>query len=184
LWATAETLFHPANRTGEGRRSLGGPEHGAAWWDTAGDDLWEVRLEVYDASGATLLDTATHRIQLDNTGPSAEVEITSGSGNCGKFSPGTSISGTFTARDAHFDSYALNILPDINPSGTGEPTPPGGTAQTAPSGDSWSLNTTGMKPCGYVVEVRARDRAILNSSHGGHHTRDTEGFCIEANANA
>jgi hypothetical protein len=151
-----------------------------AWWNTAGDDRWEVRLEVYNPAGTTLLDVDTHRIQLDNTAPEAEIEITSGTGNCGKFGEGTTISGVFKARDAYLRSYALNVLPgDINDPGEGIPSPPSGTSQTSSSGDSWSLDTTGMQACGYVLEVVARDRAILNSSSVGHRRRDTVGFCLE-----
>lgn len=151
-----------------------------AWWDTTGNERWDVRLEVYNPAGTTLLDIDSHRLQLDNEAPEAEIEITSGGGNCGKFAEGTTISGLFKARDIYFRSFDLNVLPDdINDPGEGVPTPSSGTTQTAVSGDSWSLDTTGMQACGYVLEVVARDRAILNSASVGHQRRDTVGFCLE-----
>ena len=148
-----------------------------AWWNTGGDEDWEVRLEVYDPTGAVLLDTDTHRIQLDNTSPDAEIEITSGGGNCGKFNVGDIISGTFKARDLNFRSYGLHVLPsNINPN---TPTPSSGIVQTPVAGSAWSLNTAGMQPCGYVIEVGVRDRAIINSASVGHHRQAQAGFCLD-----
>jgi hypothetical protein len=46
-------------------------------------------------------------------------------------------------------------------------------------GDAWTLDTKDMKPCGYVIQVIASDRAIVNSQYNGHHTPDSAGFCLE-----
>ncbi len=151
-----------------------------AWWDTTGDDRWIVRLEVF--SFANVFQGAdAHRIQLDNTSPDAGVEITSGAGNCGKFVVGDVLSGDFFARDQYFGHYSLRIKPNINTPPIGVPNPSSGNTQTAPApGDSWTLGTTDMLPCGYIIEVSVRDRSILNSVHGSHHWRgDSAGFCLE-----
>lgn len=148
-------------------------------WDSAGNALWYVRLSVYDGGGI-LQGTDTHRIQLDNTWPDASIEITTGSGDCGKFDVGTSLAGNFVARDDYLSGYSLSVEPVINPPGVGVPVPSSGLVNTAPApGDPWSLDTTDMKACGYVIRVVASDRAILNSQSVGHHTPDSAGFCLE-----
>ena len=150
-----------------------------AQWDTAGNLKWTVRLSTYNAGGL-LVGIDTHVIQLDNTGPEASIEITSGAGNCGKFTIGQTLSGTFVARDTYLSGYTLNVEPAINPPGIGVPVPSSGLVNTpvAP-GHGWTLNTGGMQPCGYVIRVVASDRAILNSQSVGHHVSDSAGFCLD-----
>jgi hypothetical protein len=63
---------------------------------------------------------------------------------------------------------------------SGPVVPASGTTQTAASpGDAWSLNTTTMSPCGYVVTVTALDRAVVNSASVGHWVSASAGFCLE-----
>lgn len=139
-----------------------------AWWDSTGDDLWEVRIQILGLPGQDM-----HRIQLDNTGPIVDVEITGG--NCGKFNVGDAMSGTFVARDDYLGSWSLGTSPFSGPV-----LPGSGITQTSlPPGDAWSLNTASMSPCGYVIQVTAVDRAIVNSASVGHWASDTEGFCLE-----
>ncbi len=123
---------------------------------------------------------------------------TTPAGECGDFAVGKYIIGRFKATDEHFRSYSLTVLPtDIG----GVPTPqnfarvPAATSYPAiptsgislpappaypiplPSG-IWQLNTQGMLPCGYVVEIVVRDRTIVNSGSIGWWRRDTIGFCL------
>jgi hypothetical protein len=150
-----------------------------AQWDTTGDAKWYVRLSVYDGGG-NLQGTDTHLIQLDNTGPDASITITTGTGDCGKFPIGTVLSGSFVARDDYLGSYSLGVEPAVNDPGEGVPIPSSGLVNTAPApGDTWSLDTTGMRSCGYVIRVVAVDRAIVDSQWVGHHTPDSAGFCLE-----
>jgi hypothetical protein len=147
-------------------------------WYSGGDDLWEVKIDIAD-----FLDNLVpgaipdiHRIQLDNTAPAASVHIDS-AGDCGKFGVGVTLNGHFVARDANFGSYSLGTLPFAGPVSPGS-----GTTQTAVApGDPWSLNTTGMTPCGYDLHLVVADRSIVNSSWGAHNvsTADT-GFCLLA----
>jgi hypothetical protein len=154
-----------------------------AEWDSAGDAVWWVRLSVYDGGGV-FQGSDTHLIQLDNTAPEASIEITSGAGNCGKFNPGDVLSGTFVARDDYLSHYTLGVEPAINPSGVGTPIPSGGSANTAVApGDPWTLDTTGMMPCGYIIRVVAVDRAIVNSQSVGHYSSDSKGFCLDVQQN-
>ena len=151
-----------------------------AQWDTTGDAKWEVKLSVYDAGGI-LLSTDTHLIQLDNTWPEASINITTGPGNCGKFTIGTLLQGKFVARDLYLSSYNLYLTPSVNPPGIGVPSPSSGLVNTAVApGDDWSLDTTLMATCGYVINVQVIDRAIVNSQSLGHYSYGSAGFCLEA----
>ena len=152
-----------------------------AQWNSTGDEKWIVKLSTF--KNGNLVGTEEHQIQLNNTGPEAEIEITSGTGNCGKFSIGTQLSGTFVARGDKPDylgHYRLGVEPAVNPLGVGVPTPNSGVLNTlnAP-GDPWTLDTTGMQACGYVIRVIAVDRAIVNSQKVGHRAVDSAGFCLE-----
>jgi hypothetical protein len=154
-----------------------------AQWDSSGDDKWEVKLSTFD-SGGGFVGQDTHLLQLDNTGPEAAIEITTGTGDCGKFTIGTPLSGTFVARDDYLSHYSLGVEPAVNPAGIGVPSPDSGLVNTAIApGDTWTLDTTGMRSCGYVIRVTASDRAIINSQSVGHHAGDSSGFCLEAPSN-
>jgi hypothetical protein len=150
-----------------------------AQWDTTGDAKWRVRLSVYNAGGI-LQGTDTHVIRLDNTAPEASIAITTGTGNCGKFTIGTLLAGTFVSRDTYLGRYKLEVLPAVNPAGVGVPAPNSGISNTAPApGDAWTLDTTNMLACGYVIRVVAVDRAIINSQSVGHSSSASAGFCLE-----
>lgn len=155
-------------------------------WAPAGDDLWQIRLELFTSGAVFLGSTAWHKIQLDNTAPSTvtspptlDIHIDSG-GDCKDFTVGVVVNGHFVARDIHFGHYSLVTLPaSMSPN---SPVPSSGNSQTAPApGDLWSLNTAGMSPCGYVVVLQAWDRSILNSVPGQHnYNQDDVGFCLRA----
>jgi hypothetical protein len=150
-----------------------------AQWDTTGDAKWIVKLSTFDGGG-TLVGIDTHLIQLDNTGPEASITITTGTGDCGKFPIGTVLTGSFVARDNNLGSYNLGVEPAVNDPGEGVPSPSSGLVNTAPvPGDAWSLDTTGMKSCGYIIRVVASDRAIVDSQSVGHHASHSAGFCLE-----
>jgi len=156
-------------------------------WAPAGDDLWQIRLELFTGGGILMGSTLWHRIQLDNTAPSTvtvppmlDIHIDSG-GDCKDFTVGAVINGYFVARDIHFGHYDLVTLPaSMSPN---SPVPSAGNTQTAPApgGHIWNLDTKGMAPCGYVVLLKAWDRSILNSVPGQHnYNQDDVGFCLRA----
>lgn len=150
-----------------------------AHWDSSGDARWIVTLTAYDGAG-NLVSTDSQLIQLDNTAPDASIDITTGTGNCGKFASGSTIGGTFVARDAHLGSWSIGIKPPgINDPGEGITTPSAGTTNTAISGDAWTLDTTGMRGCGYIAEVVAVDRTIVASQSQGWSRSASVGFCLE-----
>ncbi len=150
-----------------------------AQWDTTGDALWWVKLTVYDGAGNPL-STDAHLIQLDNTWPEASIEITTGTGNCGKFAIGTLLKGNFVARDLNLSHYNLATFPSINTAPVGVPNPSSGLVNTAVApGNTWDLDTTLMVPCGYVIWVEAVDLTIRDSQYVGHYTPASAGFCLE-----
>lgn len=159
-----------------------------ALWDTTGDELWDVLLEVATApNSASIVATVMHRIQLDNTWPQVDIHIDTvdgipvGIADCKDFLVGVKLAGRFVARDTYFGSYGLGTLPFAAPAGQLVPT--SGNIQTAPApGDVWKLDTKGMKECGYVLEVSAVDRAILNSGSVGHYSSTSVGFCLRSPA--
>jgi hypothetical protein len=167
-----------------------------ARWNTAGlSGRWIIRVVAkHPVTNMTWVSNVV-AVQLDNTAPSADIQITSGGGDCADFRVGETISGTYSATDAHFNALSLRVLPTKIggvPSGGSftapAPLPPGGTmpvsrsyaAGVAATGESgtWSLDTTGMRPCGYVVEVGVTDRTIVNSGGIGRYNRATVGLCL------
>jgi hypothetical protein len=150
-----------------------------AQWDSTGDAKWQVKLSTFDGGG-NMVGEDIHLIQLDNTGPKVSITITSGTGDCGKFQIGAILTGTFVARDTYLGSYSLGVEPAVNDPGEGVPSPSSGLVETSPApGDAWSLDTTGMISCGYVIRVSAVDRAIIDSQGVGHSASDSSGFCLE-----
>ena len=52
------------------------------------------------------------------------------------------------------------------------------TTATTQSG-TWSLDTHGLDPCGYVVRLDGYDRTIVNSGYVGWDGHAFEGFCLK-----
>ena len=160
-----------------------------AQWQTAGkpNDLWQIKMDLYDPSTSTFfpaVNTAT--ILLDNVAPSPNISITSGGGSCGDFYVGDKISGNYSVSDLHFYLLSLELLPGGGGAFTAPvPLPrfwtdPG--ASTFGDAGTWTLDTTGLPPCGYVVVLNAYDRTIVNSAYIGNYNDATTGFCLKAKA--
>jgi hypothetical protein len=176
---------------------LANMENVLGYWTPAGDDLWEIRLEIATGAEVVIDSTPWYRIQLDNTGPvrkpkgeapliadTMDISIETGGGDCADFTVGQSIAGRFVARDPHFGAHTLTTLPtSMAPNA---PNPPGGLVQTppalpSPGGSGWMLETTGMDPCGYVILLQVWDRTIVGSRPGSHNYNFTDvGFCLRA----
>jgi hypothetical protein len=106
-------------------------------------------------------------------------------GDCSDIDEGTTITGTFVARDIHFGSFQLSTLPNTATTPSNNPTTTVlSTSESAPypSGSPWLLDTNtpvNMEPCGYVVLLEASDRSIVNSVSGQHNSNRTSvGFCL------
>jgi hypothetical protein len=166
-----------------------------ALWNTSGDDLWEVQLDLSTAPTAASIFVSSpwYRLQLDNTAPQGppaspltmDIHITSGGGDCKDIAQGDTIIGDFIADDLHFGGWSLSTEPNTLTTPSNQPTVTGLVSTSpapAPAGHSWSLNTAtpiSMKPCGYVVRLDVVDRTIVNSVPGQHNGNHIEvGFCL------
>ncbi|WP_251343631.1 peptidoglycan-binding domain-containing protein [Haloplanus halophilus] len=180
-----------------------------ALWHTSDDGVYDLKVEAkrgdgqpVDAAAVTYPDGTTESelvIQLDNTAPDAEIDITEvvpgGSGDaepaaeCDFFNIGDTIRGTFTADDEHFRTgptpwapYRFVVRPGGPASGARprERPPAGpGTVRARGGGDGdWELETSGMQSCGYVVALDVADNVIVNNNYSGHRRGDSEGFCL------
>jgi hypothetical protein len=173
-----------------------------AVWNTAQPmtGKWEIRVEALDPSGPTTYSAAvtdcvdgTSRqdviVKLDEVPPVVSISIeefsTDGgttwhpAAECDDFARGVKIRGHYSVGDEHFSSLSLRVEPAgaangaaVVPSSRAYPiVPTGGETGT------WTLDTSAMDPCGYVVRIEAHDRTIVNAS-GGWHAFDTVGFCL------
>ena len=151
---------------------------------STGDDLWETTLEL---AGTGAVDA--QRFQLDNTLNAASLDPANSAHlafdpdqvaatNCGKFTQGMTIQGTFDARDVWLRSWTFSLLPFGLPAGA-LTTSVGPSTSEAPVGSTWSLDTTGLQPCGYVLRLRVSDRAVVNSSSATRSVPVDIGFCLE-----
>ncbi len=150
-----------------------------------GDDRWDFTLELDTPSN--VVDTA--RVRMDNTVRNvAHVADTLNAGDLALETaaqctvPHGPVNGRFVARDRHFSSWSISVL-----GGTGTPLPPiplsvgisAGT-ETPFSGTPFTLDFSdpAIPPCGYVVRLTIRDRAIVNSHALSHHTTVDRGICL------
>ena len=64
--------------------------------------------------------------------------------------------------------------------GPPNPTPGSGLSNVPPAPTGWTLTMPATAdPCGYVVQIESYDRAVVNSSPGGHnYGRDDTGLCL------
>jgi hypothetical protein len=144
-------------------------------------------------------------LQLDNLPPQSDLVITSGGGACADFDIGDLIEGTYSVSDQgnHFGAFHLYVEPSpqadtgqltVDPAPSGPPVVvgpvappnisrsytglPGGVPTIGESG-TWSLDTSQMPRCGYVVRMDAWDRTNVNSSGPGWWaTPITVGLCL------
>ncbi len=161
--------------------------------------LWEIKLEAKLPNGTTVPAGAifcpkdgtfrsTVIVDLDEAAPTAKIDITGfsrGGGpvqpatDCGKFEVGDVIHGTYSTFDleGHFNSLSLGVLPSgnpVNPSSRSYP-----IVSTNGEAGTWTLDTSGMEPCGYVVELGVNDRTIVSSGTIGWPNSASVGFCLD-----
>jgi hypothetical protein len=157
-----------------------------ARWDTGPtmSGLWKIKMEAKDVLNNVYAGSQVITVRLDNEGPTASIAITSGGGPCGDFHIGDVISGTYSVSDnAHFGTLSFSVLPGGGaftspplPRGYEDPVNP---VPTTGENGTWDFDTSGMTPCGYVLNLRAWDRTIVNSGTIGWEAADTDGFCLK-----
>jgi hypothetical protein len=142
-------------------------------------------------------------LDLDNAAPATALSITdvshdagatwSTAVDCGTFVVGDLIRGRYTATDQHFGSASLVLQPSghahaaanngftMNGVATVPPTRAYPTVPT--TGESnvvWILNTTGMDPCGYTIQLQVSDRTIVSCGGTWQNNNAFVGFCLKA----
>jgi hypothetical protein len=162
-----------------------------AHWASSADDKWLVTLQLYDAAESPVGPPVSRMVQLKNSGiQDARIHIDPLSGgDCHKFFVGDKIDGHFVALDPYLGSWSLGVKPFGLPPGTmttsmasntvSTPAAPPGVDLPPPGGATWRLDTTGMRPCGYIVELWVSDRAIINSAWVGHAAGTSVGWCLD-----
>ncbi|MDT4966783.1 MAG: hypothetical protein QOJ64_1520, partial [Acidobacteriota bacterium] len=195
------TFREDMNSTGAGWRLVTGRL--LARWITAKPmtGKWEIRMEAKDhlgnifPAGLILCSDGTPRqsvkVFLDEIPPEADVKITGftrGGGplqpsvDCATLQKGDIIHGEYTALDEHFSSLSLTVQPSgipgahgatVNPPSRSYPIPVPTTGEVG----TWTLDTSTMDPCGYVVRLVVSDRTIVSGS-GGWSSEDFVGFCL------
>jgi|KBSSwiStaDraftv2_1062776.scaffolds.fasta_scaffold00578_21 hypothetical protein len=175
----------------------------AVWNTLSKTGKWDIMIDAYNpvgpvpypaggsfcAADGTLRSMVT--VDLDNAAPIPSLAVTGfsrGGGpvqpavDCATFQVGDVIHGTYSVFDEHFGALALVVEPaghaggaTVNPASRSYPTVP----NTGESG-TWTLDTHGMDPCGYTIQLQTNDRTIV--SCGGPWRNDTSfvGFCLVA----
>lgn len=144
-------------------------------WQTAGDGWLWIAMEARRGRDG-LGTTGWKLIQLDNTAPTATVEI-DGHGSCGDFHPGGTISGTYEASDNRaIGGVTMTVHPPIRGSSVRKDVL--AATSTTESG-RWELTIpTEANPCGYVIDGGVSDRTIVNSGRIGWSGHGYAGFCL------
>ncbi len=113
--------------------------------------------------------------------------------DCGDVKVGDTISGTYAVSDNFFNEVTISLVP-ITVGGVLQPEniivlSNFNAAQnqvvydgfnTSGTSGTFTLNTKGMTPCGYTIELQATDRALVDSHCYEHFNRLGVGFCLRA----
>jgi len=170
----------------------------SVWFSTSAEDnqRFDLRLDLQvDANPANDVHSNVVTVLVDNTPPQADLSIDLGTAvECADFNVGATFNGTYTATDLHFQSFSFVIRPQ-GPAHNVLPVPPAGSrGLIAPPGLSfipdpgvpsgtYSLNTTGMDPCGYSLTIRVSDRTNVNSGQQNFSSEASVGFCLRRPGN-
>lgn len=155
------------------------------WFSTALEDgnAYDLRLDLsVDGNPAHDIHSNVVTVLIDNTAPDVALDIDLGTGvECADFNLGASFTGSYKVVDSHFGSFSFVIRP-VGPAHGVLPVPPSGAYPSiadpgVPFG-TYTLNTTGMAPCGYSLTLQAWDRTNVNSGSGNNYNEVSVGFCL------
>jgi hypothetical protein len=164
------------------------------WYSTLAQDglTFDLRIDLsVDGNPAHDRHSNVVTALVDNTPPVATLDINLGVGvECADFDPGATFTGTYTATDVHFKQFSFVILPP-GPAHGILPVPPSGLSSLYAggmipdpgiAGGTYTLNTTGMDPCGYSLTLQVWDRTNVNSGQTNYFNEASVGFCIRTPA--
>ncbi|MEV6956765.1 hypothetical protein [Streptomyces sp. NPDC051183] len=148
-----------------------------------GNDLWQLQLELIGIGVVetrnVLMDNLVRGV-VDPADPLNAGDLHLDTGGACRVPRGT-LTGRFVARDEHFLGWGISV--HGGPSSTVPPTPLtvsiSPTTQTGLAGELFSLDTSALDACGYVVRLTVTDRAIVNSVSLGHGVTIERGVCLE-----
>ena len=154
------------------------------WYSTAADTgfAYDLRVDLYNAPAPDIQSNVV-TVLINNAAPNAM--LTPSFGECGQVAPGDTITGTFSATAIDFGSFSFTILPP-GPANGVLPTPPagvsiqlGGTIADPGVSESFSIDTTGMDPCGYSLTLGVWDRTNVDSGATSNYNQASAGFCLQ-----
>ncbi|HEY1983962.1 MAG TPA: hypothetical protein VGG85_01050 [Terracidiphilus sp.] len=190
VWTQSDQTFH-ADVDGYYTYQDYSPDHFVegqvlgVWNTTAADSgyAYNLRVDLY-AFPAPDIQSDVVTVQVNNDAPTAILSPTFG--ECGKLAPGDSITGVFTATASDFGSFGFSILPP-GPANGVLPAPPSGASvklggailDPGVVNESFTLNTTGMDPCGYSLTLGVWDRTNVNSGETSNYNQSSVGFCLQ-----
>lgn len=147
------------------------------------EGLHQVYVQVREAGTLPILATsATEAFYVDNTRPKVDIEIKSGTGNCGKFAVGDVMWGTFSATDAHMHSLSISVTPGPEANGgtltIDSAAPAGGLAVFPVTETAVTIaNPTGADPTKTSVSMTyAAGELTTGGVASGKWTLDTAGM--------
>jgi hypothetical protein len=169
--------------------------HGFKWNGLAYHAIPVVSKLIYVYNGYPHMEIALGGVIVPEQRPQVSLTITSPSGDCGDVQVGETIHGSYSVTDNFFGSVSVALVP-ITVSGVPQPESPVllSTANSGPSAvvfdshhplvvptgtsGTFTLDTTGMTPCGYTILLQAWDRALVNNTCSGHYNEEGVGFCL------
>jgi len=154
------------------------------WYSTTADTgfAYDLRVDLNGFPGPDI-QSGVVTVLINNAAPGAT--LTPSFGECGKVAPGDTINGTFSATATDFGSFSFTILPPVPANGV-LPVPESGTSielggAIADPGvsEGFSINTTGMEPCGYSLTLNVWDRTNVDSGETSNYNNASAGFCLQ-----
>ena len=192
MWTQSDQTFH-ADPDGYYLYQDYSPDHFVegqllgVWFTSAADtgNAYDLRIDLsVDGIPAHDLHSDVVTVLVNNETPAAV--LTPSFGECGQLAPGDTISGVFTATATDFGSFGFTILPP-GPANGVLPMPASGTslflggsiADPGVTSQGFTLNTTGMAPCGYSLTLGVWDRTNVNSGQTNNYNQSSIGFCLQ-----
>jgi hypothetical protein len=192
VWNQSDLTIH-ANADGYYAYQDYSPDHYVeghllgVWYTTAADsgNAYDLRVDLsVDGNPAHDIHSNVATVLVNNETPTAVLTPTFG--ECGKLAPGDTINGVFTATATDFGSFGFTILPP-GPANGAIPSPASGSsvelggaiADPGVVNESFTLNTSGMSPCGYSLTLSVWDRTNVNSGQTSNYNQASAGFCLQ-----
>lgn len=156
-------------------------------WTSAASDTgnaYDLRVDLsVNGNPADDIHSNVVTVLINNQQPTAQLTIV---GECGEFTPGDTITGTFTATATDFGSFSFQILPTIPATGA-IITPASGASSylggvipdPGVSGQTVTIDTSLMQDCGYSFTLYVYDRTNVGSGETVNWNYASTGFCLQ-----